>query len=298
MFATDRIVGFCLDKMQFSAISGYSERNNHINIHSNEDILVFGSSRAIDHYNPKVFEDNLNMTMYNCGQDATGIILYYTQLKFIKERYTPKVIIYDIYLPDISTSYDYVTFLKVLKPYLGKDKIVDEAFALYDTTSKYKKLSKMYCYNSSFMDLLFDNIRKTDWFYKGFYQIMTGEIKDDKAINNNTERIVYDQKKINLFKNFIRENSHDIKFIFTISPKYKATSDKIFEPIISLCRKQNIPVLNHYCDKRFCDNPRLFANPTHMNHKGADLYSEIITHEIDSIYGLTRRSEAATKPIR
>ena len=42
---------------------------------SNEDVLIFGSSRAKHHYVPDIIEDSLSMTCYNTGEDGNGIIV-------------------------------------------------------------------------------------------------------------------------------------------------------------------------------------------------------------------------------
>ena len=61
-----------------------------------EDIIIMGSSRAIHHYVPRIIADSLGMSCFNAGQDGNGIILQYGRWKMISERYTPKLIIYDV----------------------------------------------------------------------------------------------------------------------------------------------------------------------------------------------------------
>ena len=96
MFVVDRGVGLGMKYMQEHAKGGYVGHHNKIINHSDEDILIFGSSRAIHHYNPQIIKDSLAMSCYNCGQDGNGIILFYGWWQLMKERHTPKLVIYDI----------------------------------------------------------------------------------------------------------------------------------------------------------------------------------------------------------
>ena len=48
---------------------GGQGRDNYICNVAEEDILVFGSSRAVHHYNSTILEDSLGMSCYNCGEE-------------------------------------------------------------------------------------------------------------------------------------------------------------------------------------------------------------------------------------
>ena len=96
MFILDRGFGLAMKYLQDHAKGGYVGHHNYILHQANEDILIFGSSRAIHHYNPQIIEDSLGMSCYNCGQDGNGIVLFYGWWQMIKERYQPKMIVYDV----------------------------------------------------------------------------------------------------------------------------------------------------------------------------------------------------------
>ena len=78
------------------AKGGDNKRNNYICNEVKEDILIFGSSRALHHYNPIIISDSLKMSCYNCGQNGNGAILNYGRYQLICQRYHPKVLIYDV----------------------------------------------------------------------------------------------------------------------------------------------------------------------------------------------------------
>jgi hypothetical protein len=77
LLAFDRVGGAILRHYYFSQTSGSWYRTTYSIDSTRADILVFGSSRANHHYVPEVFEDSLNMSFYNTGQDGNLILNNY-----------------------------------------------------------------------------------------------------------------------------------------------------------------------------------------------------------------------------
>lgn len=76
-----------------------------------------GSSRASHHYVPEIISEKLGMSCFNAGQDGNGIILQYGRWKMLSERYTPKLIIYDINPGFDMVVNDNMTYVDRLKPF-------------------------------------------------------------------------------------------------------------------------------------------------------------------------------------
>ena len=283
----DFALGTILHYGESHAIGEQTQRSYYINNLSNEDILIFGSSRALNHYNPRVFEDSLGLTTYNCGENETGIVCFYPKLNLIKERYVPKVIIYDVYSPDLLDSLRFynIDYLKSLKTSYGKTFAVDSMFWRYDSLSRYKMLSKLYQYNSHFLDIILDNMTiisalRTKMYYKGFYLLNKGQMRDEPFMNNKHHRYVYDIEKLHLIEKLILENKDLTRLYFVSSPVYGATNDEMFDPIKKICNKYNIPFLNYYCDTTFTLHKEYFVNHNHLNTNGAKVFSAKIVHQI------------------
>ena len=278
----DCVLGELLHVGEAHAIGGKTERNYYIINKTNDNILVFGSSRALNHYSPKVFEKELHETMYNCGEDETGIICFYPKLNLIKQRYSPKRIIYDIYSADLldSLRFQNADYLKTLKTSYGCTEAIDSMFSRYDASSTIKMISKLYQYNSTFFSVFLDNIRKTDYYEKGFYTMNDGMLKTEPFVDNLHKEYSYDKEKLRLLEQFIIDNKETIHLYFCISPEYGRTNDEMFQPIKDLCLKYNIPLLNHYCDTTFTRHKELFMNQNHLNLRGATIYSTLISKEI------------------
>ena len=70
MLAVDMSIGKVFAILQDRAPYGNWQRFRYINDEMRDDILIMGSSRASHHYVPKIIEDSLGMSCYNCGVDG------------------------------------------------------------------------------------------------------------------------------------------------------------------------------------------------------------------------------------
>ena len=71
----DQLFGFAMASILKNTEKGDWGRNNYIFNDVKSDVVILGSSRAIHHYDPKIFSDTLGMSCYNCGEDGMGIFL-------------------------------------------------------------------------------------------------------------------------------------------------------------------------------------------------------------------------------
>ena len=83
----DVLSGKCFAYLVEHTKGGDNLRNNFICNSMNDDILIFGSSRALHHYNPAIISDSLHLSCYNCGQDGNGAILNEARYQLILKRY-------------------------------------------------------------------------------------------------------------------------------------------------------------------------------------------------------------------
>lgn len=146
------------------------------------DIVIMGSSRAHHHYVPSVICGATGMTAYNAGVDGNGIVLATGLYHMMAERYTPKVIIYDVepafdinvYLEDGNNT----RYIGWLRPYYRNSK-VEEIICRVDSTEKLKDLSAMFRYNGKIADLFKDQVVLSDYSADG-YAPLQGEMKKKK----------------------------------------------------------------------------------------------------------------------
>lgn len=262
---------------------GFSGNVHYICEKCNEDIIMMGSSRMRHHYVPQVFEDSLAMTCYNAGIDGNGIILNYGFLEMILKRYSPKLIIYDVSGFDMYVD-DNTKYLDMLKPYYEKKGIAG-IFDDVNPSEKWKMLSGMYRYNSKLLGLVGDNIHPSQSFDKGYWPShkVMNYVPDSSKYNNSS--IEVDSLKMAYLQKFVTlAKDSNVPIVFTVSPKwFSETRQDYYAPIKELCTEEKVPFLNYCYDLVFRSQQDNWADPTHLNDKGAKLYSQKIIKDIKSI---------------
>lgn len=270
---TDCVIGVGMNYVVNHIQVGGQGRDNYICCRAEEDILIFGSSRAVHHYNATMLEDSTGLSCYNCGDDGNGIILSYGRLIMAKERHQPKIII-----QDVATSFDllkndnhkYLGWLKARYNRNGISKIFDDI----DKTERYKMLCQSYRYNSKFLQNLFVYFTSisNDTGIKGFRPI--NDAFDPMKISKNTKSEAYefDSLKVNFLNKFI-DLSKGSKLVFIVSPMWYGMDTAKLQPLIDLCKSRNIRLIDFSNDPKYVHNDIYFHDGSHLNARGADEFT-------------------------
>lgn len=257
--------------------SGTIGKANYISEQLDDDVLIFGPSRAEFHYNPMIISDSLGMTCYNCGASGYGILAAFGRLSLIKEHHQPKIIIVEASRDfDIITS-DNNKYLGLFKSYYERGKIT-ELFNDIDSTQKYKMLSQMYRYNSNFT-------HNPITIFKPFY----GKYKPDKLHGYSPQKEIFDSMKINLshmnsngeidslklryIEKFI-DLAQGSQLFFVSSPIWYGMSPEHLAPIKEICSRRNIPFIDFSNNPKYVHNNAFFKDGKHLNKKGADEFTK------------------------
>lgn len=284
VFIIDFLSGSIFTFLRLHAIGGDTKRNEYIVNKLNDDILIFGSSRAIHHYDPRIIEDSLDMTCYNCGNDGMGIILFYARYKQITERYIPKLILYDVTSGFDIQSGDNSKYLSWSRPYYDQSG-VDSIFWKIDNLERIKMISNMYRYNSKILQMVADNLTPLRIDFKG-YRPHTGIMEHEPRIEQKvSSKVTYDKIKIYYLEKLIKECKNKTKLVFLISPFYKgdSTAIKDYIPLIELCDKYKIPLLDYYSDSEISITKKYFQDSYHLNHTGVLKYNKKIISDLKKI---------------
>ena len=54
----------------------------------------------------------------------------------------------------------------------------------------------------------------------------------------------------------------------------------MYNPLKEICKRNGVPLLNHYCDKHYIFDSNLFYDSVHMNRTGATKYTKMIVGEV------------------
>ena len=283
LFAIDRVAGYTFSYMSKHAKGGYVGHHNYITDGVHEDILIFGSSRAIHHYNPQIFVDSLGLTCYNCGQDGNGILLYYGWWQIIKEHYKPQIIIYDITTSfDLHVGEDNHKYLGWLKELYDRENIC-EIFDAVDKTERFKMMSQMYRYNSKFHQIAADFVYPIYRVKTNGFLPLQGEIdrmRIKKNISNSpVKEVQFDSLKIEYLNKFIDE-ADGVKLIFTVSPMWYGIATEQLSAIREICQRRNILFIDFSNAPKYVHNNEYFKDGSHLNARGADEFTRDLIHEI------------------
>ena len=241
---------------------------------SNEDVLILGSSRAAHHYVSQILSDSLGMKSYNAGQDGNGIILHYGRWKMISERYTPKLIIYDITANfDIALN-DNMAYVDRLKPFCD-DSRVKKYIAGVFPLEKYKLYSKMYRYNYKFLEGISDCA--TNNVVDDGYVPLEGLIRQEIVDKENFEHkvITIDSVKLKYLEQLVKEaKEKDTRILFVLSPSFRGVErDQVaIKSINDIAKRYSVRFLD-YSDDSICQDASLFYDSSHLNDKGARQFS-------------------------
>ena len=281
LIVVDALVGVGARLLVAHAKGGDTGLNNYICHRMEEECIIFGSSRGMHHYDPNIITDSLGMSCWNCSLDGNGIILMFGRYKMLSARYTPKMLIYDV-----QTSFDLLegdnhTYLGGLRYYYD-DPGIDSIFWSVDKTERLKMLSNCYRYNSQWLQLLSDNIRPLRSDDKGYRPMdKTMAYRPNRMMKKQKEQYRYDPLKLHYLERLVKAcKANGTRLVFAISPQYDTHDDAVYQPLKSLCWRYGVPLLNHYCDRRFVDNADYFYDSVHMNRTGATRYTKMLVREL------------------
>lgn len=272
--------GIICNYLQTNAKSGGMGKRSYIVHKMNEDIIMFGSSRMEHHYNPQIISDSTHLSCYNLGENGMGILYSYPLLKITLERYKPKIIIYDITGFDFEAD-DNSKHVALLKPFY-KYKSVKEVICNISETEKYKMCSSLYKYNSLFVRLIGSNIRENATHINGYFPIeghmMYDISKSDETIHN------LDSLKLFYFEKFISLcEQKEVSLIFCLSPKYKVPNNYRMIPVMNIINKHNVELWDNYTNVDFVGNKDLFADQSHLNEEGSNMYTSMIASRLKQL---------------
>lgn len=258
----------------------------------NADMIVLGSSRAYAHYNPAIFEVNNNVCFYNLGLNgklADMDVFRYHQYKKHNNK-KPKIVLWDVMYSMFGYSEGYGD--EQFMGYIHNKDIWKEIhnrrhkityFDRFIPLLRYWRKGMIHTFPNAVMNV-YHGYRKE---YTPFDNSELLNIKDHSIKPSLNKDVVL------LFKKTIEEIQQDgSRVVLVYSPLYIQGQNKIdnFEKIIdtfqTISNEEHCLFLNYLNDSINYDST-LFKNASHLNYMGADIFSLMLAHDIDSIFHLT-----------
>lgn len=274
-------MGMVFRSLYFSKKSMENDPMIHAVAGTNEEVLVFGSSRAVHHYDPRILEDSLGKSCYNVGSGGQNIYYHLAILEATLERYIPDIAILELMTIDFEvTPAQWETEkLGVLLPFYHNSAGVKKAILRRGSSEKVKNLSSVYSFNSLLYTIFRNNVFPFDNHIKGYIPIDDREWKNEIG-NAQDDDTKIDSSKMNTLFEFIQLcQSKKIQLHIFISPHYvKVQGDSKYKHIIENIKYEfGLEVNNFENHQTFLKDSKLFADPLHLNSKGAKKYSAIVS---------------------
>lgn len=257
------------------------------------DILILGSSIALNDYSPEIIKKNTGFTCYNLGISGSNPLFHETILDLILlNSHKPKIIIYNI--DDYAALYtkDGVVYrTDMLYPYAENDFV--------------NKKINIELKRSQLATLVSNCYRQNINFINSVKYILKGQEKIDHRINNINEfgaclinkktvtsEVLHIKEKINLNKLTINELykqalsniqikclKNNIKILFSFPPQYSKPTKGFYNMVTSF-KEKNTQIVNL---SESLNSPRYFFDEEHLNIDGATYFSKLLSDELQNI---------------
>ena len=264
------------------------------------EIIISGSSRALNHYDPDVIERVTGRTAYNIGMNASQLDLQAVILKtYLNNNPQPKIVVQNLDLFSFEATekgqiYDPGTFI----PYLN-DEILYEGLRSIDPVVQKWKYLPLYGYAAEDMQftwvwgaLRHFGINPQEDYRRGFNpraQKWNNDFDKFKAGNAQGVKYRIDQRCVEALDAMAALCAqHRIQFLLVFSPQFtevhalEQNRTQIIRQFTEVAKKWEVPFWD-YSDSQISRTKDFFFNSQHLNAGGARVFSSDIGLRIKSL---------------
>ncbi len=287
MFLVDRVGGRIMARLFEKEPLGDAAAFSHAIKDPKEDILVYGSSRAMHTYDPRVFEKELGLSTFNCGRNASTIIYHAAIMPSALERpggTLPKAIVLDITPKELSwrNGEDGNDILaSMILPYVNKNRqFARLAQDLFPKELMKAKVSKLYAYNSMLLSIIRNYSAKNNDNIKGFQPLYGSKVaRQPINLSINSEIDTYAKSKFEFFVSEIVKRH--IPLFVIVSPAYVNPFPDTKSEIAAkeILDRYHVPLWDYSVDEIFRKRSYFYDN-VHLNERGAAIFSEAVAKRI------------------
>jgi hypothetical protein len=260
----------------------------------NSDIVVYGSSRAMVHMDPRIISDSMQTTCYNLGINGHNFWLTYLRHKeLLKFNKKPKLIIHSIDVFTLTKRPDLFNSDQFL-PYMMNNRDVEEAissykgFGFYDFHLPLLRYSGKYKTIGGIFKYMIRPTASDSGRYRGF-SAQNHSWNDDlerAKIKFADFRVDLDTASISLFDRYIRECIADgIEIVFVYTPEYIEGQEfvknrrEILDTFKEFAVKYNLKYIDYSADS-ISYQKKYFYNASHLNKEGAELFTAKLVNDL------------------
>ena len=260
--------------------------NKIYNQQLNEDVLIYGSSRARVHFDPRIFESELGVSAYNMGIDGHNFLMQKARHDAVlRNNRQPKLIVLsvDYYTlnkrDDLFNSGQFLPY--ILQPEIRKTTRLYKGLDVYDY---YLPMARYIGHPGLVLEgfrIILGKKSASYETYNGFVpQFLAWDNKLESLIRNNTQyETVVDKQYLGLLRNFLKDcRNKGIKVLMTYAPEYTTGQqfvkgrDKMMAVFNKLADELKVPFWDFSHDE-ISEDKRLFYDAFHLNAEGAEIFT-------------------------
>lgn len=294
LVAADQVVGRGLDVLYGRCTTG--EMGGLINdaLRRQVDVLVLGSSRAQHHVVPSVLKKKLGLSAYNAGLDGQDLLYAFMLFDVWTAKHgAPKLVLLQVDPWSLRRSQTELQRADIFAPFVSRSAKVRAVLALRGRYEPLKLLSRSYRYNGKVLAIAKNAlVRPNDAFdgYEGIPGAMTpgsAVPASEDALELATRGEPFWDRKIALFGQlaaYCRQNG--ARLILFHSPRYSSDPARL-----RAWNEELAALLKGYPDVDYIDGETQFAraftgrgalfhDTTHLNARGASLFTSLLADEV------------------
>lgn len=278
LIVVDAVAGLGFKVFFYKQKGGKYFKITHALKSSGEDILIFGSSHASEHFDAPLMQKLTLNTVFNFGNQGQSLLYTYPLVKSVLAYHKPKIIIIDLDYDELEFKASAYERLSILLPYYHVDSAIDSAISLMPYNESLKCHSFLYRYNSTLGNIILNIYNKNiaQIISNKGYEPIPGNIC---TIDNTQKEPVlnvtrFDQNKINYLVRLISAaRKANVKLLITTTPvyNYNASQKNIYkEKLQQILTTFKVKYLDYGTNAGFNGRCEFFSDDTHLNPKGAD----------------------------
>ena len=251
------------------------------------DIMIFGSSEVRNGLIPSIMKNNLGLSVFNCGNNDKPFYYQYCMINSVLERKKPKVMIWSIYSCYLNTPTEKdMNGLSELNSFYDTNVYCNRVINKRSKYENIKMVSKLYRYNSHLFDLLKNIFFKTET-DMGYFALNNSGNKYPTLISG-SEDCGIDSEIADSFVEVIKKcKTSNVELFLIITPRLMNINNSkniCYLNLIEICAKYDVPLIREFYNSPiFLSDSTLFWDQTHLNDKGARLFTTLLCDKIKQI---------------
>ena len=260
----------------------------------NSDIIILGSSRALNNYDPAVIDSVTGMSCYNLGVSGSNVLFHETMLGLVLSRkQLPELIIYNVDDYGALCKMDGIIYRKdVLYPYVDEPIIGDAICKELDKNKWVSRFSGSYRHNVNFINALkylSEGREAPDYSTTNFDEnganilLMRAE---DRIPQFGSQRALkemppFEQSHVDALKRIISKcREQNVDLLLSLPPLYMPSTPG-FDKALRRIAGSDVRIVSFAGSLTDAND---FFNTDHLNKNGADKFSLMIANEIKTIH--------------